>query len=241
MKLRKKHSLLFFWLICFVMILAVMLFPLVLKNPTTKTSLENLVLGLEHEAYKEAYIGVWGGIIGSCLGVLGAFVFQKRSEQQAQRQVEKKFATIIYYDIKLFYEEFNFLAVAFLALKDSSGAPQSFPLSHERFMQLKKRADVLITDDWISTVAELGSTFDDAWIKNTYSFYGVLCNMRRLLNDPDRNTIADQQELREHLLKIGYLNNQQVYQCYSSATMTDPSKQIPMKEIMDSLKACINL
>lgn len=172
MKERKVSKGMINCIIAAAIVVGVIVLPLWLQNPNTQTAISHYVCGLKQTEYTEAFIGIWGGIIGSFLGVLSAVWVQKWSENTQKRIQNRKFATIIFYDIDLFYREVNPLAVKVLADKPM--------IDTEEFNKIRR--DVLIVEDWIGAVAEMTGVFSkDDWISEMYLFYGTLNNLRALL------------------------------------------------------------
>ncbi len=118
MKIRNRRKYWPFVLIVSICIALVIGFPLLLQIPVFNNKVSQFASGWEHAQYKEAYIGVWGGIIGSGLGVLGAVFVQGVADNHQQSVNAKQAATVVYYDMLLFYKEIAPFASTFLAKKN---------------------------------------------------------------------------------------------------------------------------
>lgn len=201
MKERKVSKGMIYCIIAAAIVVGVIVAPLWLQNPNTQTVISDYVRGLKQTEYKEAFIGIWGGIIGSFLGVLSAVWVQKWSENTQKRIQNRKFATIIFYDIDLFYREVNPLAVKVLSDKQT--------IDKEEFNRIRR--DVLIAEDWISVVAEMTGVFTkDDWISEMYLFYGALNNLRALLLS-DIEFDAKCQKVKVLLEQIGKIDSNGKY------------------------------
>jgi len=186
----------FFWVLIFAAVV-LLLSPLLLGNGLFRDLVDRFTGPLEKEAYKEGYIGLIGGLIGSALGVVGALFVMHLERKKEMLYTVRVNARITFYDIELFYVEFSALAKLFL----KETLPE-FP----RFIKQKEGLHLLINPNWISTVAELGDrVLDFDQVSRVYLIYGVMLRLDSLLQT-FLSESADLQE--EKLQEIGTLFHQ---------------------------------
>ena len=195
MKLRRKWKYLPYILTMLFSIGGVIGFPLLLRCPWINEQVSCFAYGLEHAQYKEAYIGVWGGIIGSGLGVLGAVLMQGVAENHQQSAIVRRSAVVIYYDMLLFYKEISPFASCFLGNKNWNKK------NIDQLMYLKR--PILISDDWIHDVANMNDAFiAENRIQEIYEFYGTAVTIQHLISSAD-SILRNKAELEKYLLTIG--------------------------------------
>ncbi len=195
MKIRKRRKYWLYIILLLVCIVVVIGFPLSLQCPWINEQISIFASGLKHAQYKEAYIGVWGGIIGSVLGVLGAVMVQGVADNHQQSVNAKQSATVVYYDILFFYNEISPFASDFLSKKDWNKK------NIEELMQLKR--PIIISDDWIHDVASMNGAFtQDDWIHEVYKFYGAVVTIQHLTASAN-SILHNRAELENHLRFLG--------------------------------------
>lgn len=219
------HLLLFF-------IAVVIVFPLLLQCPWINEQMSRFVSGLEHAQYKEAYIGVWGGIIGSILGVLGAVMVQGVADNHQQSVNAKQSATVVYYDLFLFYKEISPFASAFLTNTDWNKK------NIGQLMQLKR--PIIISNDWIHDVASLNGVFtQDDWIHEVYKFYGAVVTIQHFTASAN-NVLHNRAELEKLLRLIGSMRDKKEYTWYRCLPLQD-QEHINLSPILAELEQFIGI
>lgn len=229
MKIRKWRKYWLFILMSFGLA-PVIGFPLLLQIPEFNNMVSQFASGWEHAQYKEAYIGVWGGIIGSGLGVLGAVFVQGVADDHQQSVIVKQAATVVYYDMLLFYKEISPFASTFLSKKNWNKK------NIDQLMHLKR--PIIISDDWIHDVASMNGVFTkDDWIHEVYKFYGAVVAIQ-YLSASARNILSNRAELEKQLLLIGSMYGKQQYTWYRCLPLQD-KEQIDIGPILAELERFI--
>lgn len=148
--------------------------PLLLNCDWFSDSVDSFFESLKYTEYKGAFIGACGGMIGSFLAITGTLWVERRlSKDNEQKEIEK-IALILYYDMTLFYQEVTPLATNIawiLGIPDRN-------LKEEKYTQFKNQIGVHIHPDWISITASLKGILSQAEIKQIYSFYGCVSDMK---------------------------------------------------------------
>lgn len=157
-----------------------MVSPFLLKYNLFYNIVDSFMESLEYQEYKGAFIGAIGGMIGSGLAVTSALWMQSRAEMKQKEEVVKKRATIVYYDIELFYQETDILGNRIReALRQ-----KNIEAKIEYFVKLRDYAGIHIDENWISNVAELKHVLGETTIKNIYRFYGKISELKRIIYEP---------------------------------------------------------
>ena len=204
--------------------------PIVVANPGVYNKVSQFASGWEHAQFKEAYIGVWGGIIGSGLGVLGAVFVQGVADNHQQSVNAKQAATVVYYDMLLFYKEIAPFASTFLAKKNWNKK------NIDHLMRIKR--PIIISDDWIHDVASMNGIFaKDDWIHEIYKFYGAVVAIQ-YLSASARNILINRAELEKQLLLIGSMYDKKQYTWYRCFPLQD-KEQIHIGPILAELERFI--
>ena len=133
--------------ICFLCV------PLLLKCQCIYENVQKILASLGN--YKSSYFEACGAMIGTFLAVTSAIWIQQKSEEKQKADIIKKNATIIYWDIKMFYRENDILASRIQdELKQLQENKQTEEDVIKKFMFLREYSGVYIDANWISTVAE---------------------------------------------------------------------------------------
>lgn len=213
-----------------VLTVLAVLFPLALRCPWINGHARELMRALEKAQYKEAYIGVWGGIIGSVLGVLGAVAVQRRTDARERMSEARRNATMLYYDIFLFYEEMSPFATAFLAKTEWNKT------NVDGLVQ--KKRPILLNNEWIRDVAGMNGVFtEDGWISAVYRFYGAAIRIRSLM-ETSKSLLGNQAELQKQLLTIGHVVDGR-YTWYECDALPDGTENVNVGPILEGLKTFI--
>lgn len=154
--------------------------------------------------YKASYIEAGGAMIGGFLAVTSAIWVQSRSEISQQKDATRKYATIVYYDIKNFYEENNIFASRVIeALQKHSQHKQSKDEVLKVFYKFKDNSGVLIEPKWFSAVAELSSDLNQQTIDELYWFYGNATNIKNRLEHVQDYDFDEVSAIGSYLRNIG--------------------------------------
>lgn len=214
---RKKHSVLLIASILFVLVFV--LSPLLLRIGVFASIVDSFFEPLRFSEYKEAYISASGGMIGSFLAITGALWVERIvSKDNSEQEIEKN-ALILYYDIKLYYDEVSPLAIEMPRILGLSSKSEK----EEKYVLYKNRIGVHIHSEWIELVAGLKSILDEDELKKIYFFYGNVVDMKRLI-EKDSVTKASIGRVNDIINKLGKKDN---------------GKYMPSKEygeILDRLK-----
>lgn len=219
-----------FWILIFISIFLI-ISPVLLNNTGFRSVVDRFTLALEKEAYKEGYIGLIGGLIGSALGVVGA-LFVMHIEQKKEREYTIRVnSRITYYDIELFYVEFAPLGKLFLAKRIPST---------EEFNKHRDGLHLLINPNWISTVAELGDkVLNHSQIHRLYALYGVLQRLDSVLQTCEASSQLDKEkaiEIKALFHRLGRINADGAFTYHTASVEADTDNQkIFIGDIMNAL------
>ena len=182
-----------------ILIIGLLAAPMLLRLPNIQCLVSCFSSGLKRVEYKEAYIGVWGGIIGSFLGVVGAVWVQKSSEKHQNRIQIEKCITIVYYDVKLFFQELQPFVIQLKGANDETEYAKIYR---------NNRANVGIhfSEDWIRDVAELSGVIEEKYIDQLYLFYGIMIDIKALLNKSEYAS-GDEVLFEKKMGEIGTVEN----------------------------------
>lgn len=170
-----------------ISVLAAIIFvlsPVLLRCKWFNSGIDFLLEPLKYSAYKEAFIGAVGGMIGSFLAITGALWVEKSLTRENDKKEIEKAALIIYYDIAFFYKEISDLAMNMgwiLGIPDKDESKQKFNL-------YKNYIGIHIHAEWISLVAILKDVLTVDELKNIYDFYGKVSDVKIIIEKGD---IAD--------------------------------------------------
>jgi hypothetical protein len=217
----------FFWVLIFAAVV-LLLSPLLLGNSLFRDLVDRFTGPLEKEAYKEGYIGLIGGLIGSALGVVGALFVMHLERKKEMLYTIRVNARITFYDIELFYVEFSALARLFLK--------ETLP-ELPQFIKQKEGLHLLINPNWISTVAELGDrVLDFDQVSRVYLIYGVMLRLDSVLQtflSESADLQAEKlQEIRALFHQLGRLDAAGNFTYHIEAQ----PQAIQMGDVMDLLK-----
>lgn len=164
--------------------------------------------------YKSAFIGAIGGMIGSFLAITGAlWVAKKTAKDENQKEIQKN-ALIVYYDIKLFFEENNKFV---LELGNA--------ISNQK---LKEKAAIHISSEWISVVASLNKVLSTEEIEKLYLFYGHLEEMKKL-SDIEEPLNSNLRDIKKVVNNLGEVKNGKYQSKNDISTIMDKLQKIYQK------------
>lgn len=151
-----------------------LLSPSLLNYPWIYDKVDSFFEPLNNTEYKGAFIGACGGMIGSFLAITGALWVERQLAKDNERKEIEKIALILYYDMTLFYQEVTPLAtnIAYIL-----GIPES-GLKEKKYINYKNQIGVHIHPDWIGLVASLKDNLSQTEIKQIYTFYGCVSDMK---------------------------------------------------------------
>lgn len=200
-KMKKEKSRLLFLVAGFFSIVFLAI-PLLLKIPFINGLAYIFLESLGN--YKSSYFEACGAMIGTFLAVASAIRIQQKSEEEQRIHNIKKTATIIYWDIKMFYREHDILASRIQdELTQYHAKEQTEEGVIEKFLTLREFSGVHIDANWISTVAELVGVLEQSTIDDIYWFYGEVTNLKNKLEQVNDYSLADINTIRRHLYNIG--------------------------------------
>lgn len=198
----KKEKIKFLFSLAMFFSLVFLAIPLLLKISFFYEMAQFLLEDLG--SYKASYFEACGAMIGTFLAVSSAIYIQYKQEEKQKTYDIKKNATIIYWDIKMFYREHDILASR---IKDELtlyyAKEQTEEGVIERFLKLREFSGVHIDANWISTVAELICVLGQSTIDDIYWFYGKITNLKKKLEQIDNYNIDDIKTIQRHLYNIG--------------------------------------
>ena len=173
----KKSSILYVFIVFITLSCLFVAAPVLLKFDSFCNVVTKFFEGLRIQEYKNAYISAFGGMLGSGLAVTSAIYIQECAEEKQYTRIIRKSATIVYYDIKLFYEENKKLEGEIKKILKERNAKKR----KRRFFALHN-GGIHIDTDWISTVAELVNELDEKSIQDIYAFYGQVTELSKVIN-----------------------------------------------------------
>lgn len=223
MKVNRPTSMKMYVKIMLILIGIVFVFPLILQWPCMNELFSWFVKGMERTQYKEAYIGVWGGIVGSTLGVLGAVMVQIKSDEHHQFIQAKQNATITYYDMLFFYSEISSFAVLLLG-NDNWNKKNVGKL-------IRCKRPIIISDDWIRVVACMSGVLEkDDWIHIAYQFYGQVVDIQHLMATPS-SILSNRASIQNKLRLIGQIKDGR-YTWYKKDVLIDGTENVNIEPIL---------
>lgn len=231
MRVNRPTSMKMYVKIMLILIGIVFVFPLILQCPCMNKLFSWFVSGMERAQYKEAYIGVWGGIVGSTLGVLGAVMVQIKSDEHHRFIKAKQNATIIYYDMLFFYNEISSFAV--LLLENDNWNKKNV----DKLIRCKR--PIIISDDWIRVVACMSGVFEkDDWIHTAYQFYAQVIDIQHLMETPS-SILSNRVSIQNKLRLIGQIKDGR-YTWYKNDAWINGTENVDIGPILLGLKTLVD-
>ena len=226
---QRKIANVFFALTVIAAILFITL-PLLLKECIWfSEQFASFLEGLSEE-YQSDYIAALGGMIGAFLAITGSVWLQNRITREQSKREKRKYATIVYYDIKMFYNEISEFAISVL----------STHVGEKQDDAIKKVHSVLVNADWIKDVAELADIYDKQGrrvdIEIIYQFYGAVLELSRMINNAEMNLPQNLELFESKLKTLGKLEQGRFVPHNKFEEISDKLKLVAeLKDTMDGL------
>ena len=176
--------------------------PILLHIDSISQTIDYLLSSLKYTEYKEAYIGATGGLIGACIAIPGALWVERKIFKYNEKKEIEKVAFILYYDIKLFYEEVALLTDILSSITSISSIQERL----NTFIKYKNRVGIHIHPDWISLTAALKDHLNENELESIYLFYGKVSNIKTIIENHNV-TKDDIKRINEFLNNIGKISN----------------------------------
>lgn len=153
--------------------------------------------------YKASYFEACGAMIGGFLAVTSAIWAQRRSEIKQNNELLKKYATIVYFDIKKFYEENDVFASRVIESLEKCTNNHSHDRVLRTYTHFKEYVSIHLDPNWISSVAELGSVLEKTMIDEIYRFYGNAEYVKYKVEKLTKYNYKDIELIGKNLREIG--------------------------------------
>ncbi len=176
--------------------------PILLHIDSINKTVDYLLSSLKYTEYKEAYIGATGGLIGACIAIPGALWVERKIFKYNEKKEIEKVAFILYYDIKLFYEEVALLAGILSSITSITSKQEQL----NNFIKYKNRVGIHIHPDWINLTATLKDNLNANELESIYLFYGKVSDINKILENHNVTT-DDIKRINEVLDNIGKISN----------------------------------
>lgn len=195
-----------------------MISPILLKFNFFSYLVGMFLNGLLCREYKAAFIGAIGGMIGTFLAVSGAlFVAQMTSRDERKKELQRN-ALIVYYDIKLFFEENNKFVLGL----------NHFIICPGGKLKLKEKVTIHICSEWISVVASLNKVLSTEEIEKLYLFYGNLEEMKKF-SDKEELLNSNLPDIKKIVNNLGEVKNGEYQSKSDISTIMDKLQKIYQK------------
>lgn len=205
-KTRKKPTSIYISsVLCIAIMFLFVLSPWFLRYENVKNTISSFLLPLKNNEYKSAYFSALGGMIGSFLAVMGAFILERWIDKRKEENEIRSRARIIYFDMKLFYEEVKVIAIQLPRIIGIQLQKEKL----EQYNRYIKYASVHIDNNWIANVAQLGEYMDENDVKNIYLFYGAVEDIKEIIG---RRDIGEIGALNAYMRMIGNINREDYFE-----------------------------
>lgn len=168
----KNIILLYFLMVCTIILIYIFI-PLLIRIPIIYRGI-SLFLGIFNDTeYKSIYIGTLGTILGTFLAITGTLLTQKIMTEYGKKIESKKYATIIYYDLKFATDNIYNILNCFSVRTNRE------TLSNNQediiiFRNIKREYPISINSEWLSLVANLQEELEPIEVKRIHDLYTKL-------------------------------------------------------------------
>lgn len=174
-------------IIFFIMILVTVIFvasPVILRNEQVYKWISLLLGSLKQEGYKSSYIETIGALLGTFLAISGALWTQRRIDRKKEKGAVRENALIMYYDLK-----FSLYSI-WDCMRDYSKNVKipGIRLAEDQrkiFVNSLNLVEIEICEDWREKVASVAKYLKEDEVKDIYTIYGDLQNIKRMLSNID--------------------------------------------------------
>lgn len=168
--------------------------PLLLHFEGIENLISYLLSPLRGSNYKSSYIetlgALSGGFLGTFFAIIGAFLTQKKFDDNAIKKEIKESAIIVFYDfdfvIKDFKKIMNEYYIQMERLRENK-------FKEDLFRKIIKKYPIYIDSDWIHNVAKLSSVLDGKEIGYIYELYGYFTTLKKFFN----SNLSDYNDVKE--------------------------------------------
>ena len=153
--------------------------PLLLRFEYIRNVVSVFFQALDTSEYKTAYIGGFGGLLGTFLAITGSLWTQNRIDKvTAEKEVEQT-ASILYYELLFALRNVRLLLTHYWLETDNRSSKLT---DVALFRRSTKFFQISVSDDWKKYIAILSDYYSNSEIETLHELYACLADIKLALN-----------------------------------------------------------